>query len=435
VSAPPAGLTLPFVSEADPDTQQEGSLDPLGLAALADRLADEIAPEVTARMGRVRFATAIAVCSCVLEEPLELTAADGTPSYLAFEWLVVEAMVRRPPGSGTEAVPGIQKARRRLRGAGAHLGASSYLLVPKVFGFHGIYKRLARDLGLVDDALALLPRGEALVSTWEAEQGLPGFVRGTAGSVGGLFARKLRDEARRALDDGVVRLPVSSRYWSTIAAAFAPSDAGARERRQLWGWLTDDSRPLRRELLRLLAHDPDPARSERTTLERLRAEPLSADLRLRLKAIDHFEALVRCLDDVFQLIRVQTTQAGTTRIHEASLGNEPVVREAAERLPSRFAATAAALEPLDRSGELEGLLGVFAEPADASELVRRMLDRHDAVQRAKDKRSWFERDERDVAIRPIAQRHEAFAPRSEYLHPYRFRALSTFARDLRPPAA
>lgn len=91
------GLTLPFVSTADPDTNAEGGLDPLGLAGLADRLANEIAPEVTARMQRVRFVTAIAACSALLIEPADTLGPDGTPAYLAFEWLVVEAVVRRTP--------------------------------------------------------------------------------------------------------------------------------------------------------------------------------------------------------------------------------------------------------------------------------------------------------------------------------------------------
>lgn len=75
-----AGLTLPFVTVSDPDTLGEGSLDPLGLSRIAERLADEIAPEVTARMARIRFLTAIAACSQVLEGPVEIVGLDGTPA-------------------------------------------------------------------------------------------------------------------------------------------------------------------------------------------------------------------------------------------------------------------------------------------------------------------------------------------------------------------
>ena len=144
------GLTLPFVTAADPDRAGEGSLDPLGLARIAERLADELAPEVTARMSRARFVTAIAVGSHVLREPADWVGPDGTPAYLAFEWHVVEAFVRSRPETGTDAVPGIQKARARLRESRRHLHKNSYLQTPKVFGFHGVYKRLAKDLEIVE---------------------------------------------------------------------------------------------------------------------------------------------------------------------------------------------------------------------------------------------------------------------------------------------
>ena len=56
-----AGLTLPSLTASDPDVLQEGSLDPLGMGRLAGLLADELAPEVTARMSRIRFVTTTAV--------------------------------------------------------------------------------------------------------------------------------------------------------------------------------------------------------------------------------------------------------------------------------------------------------------------------------------------------------------------------------------
>src|SRR3954447_21591325 len=137
-----ADLTLPFVTAADPDRAGEGSLDPLGLARIADRLADELAPEVTARMSRPRFVTAMAVASHVLREPADILGVDGTPAFLAFEWHVVEAFVRSRPETGTDGVPGIRKANTQLREPRRHLHKDSYLETPKVFGFHGVYKRL-----------------------------------------------------------------------------------------------------------------------------------------------------------------------------------------------------------------------------------------------------------------------------------------------------
>ena len=60
------GLTLPALSEYDPPVAGEGSLDPMGLAAISDRLADQLAPGVRARMLRVRFVTAMAVGAVLL---------------------------------------------------------------------------------------------------------------------------------------------------------------------------------------------------------------------------------------------------------------------------------------------------------------------------------------------------------------------------------
>jgi hypothetical protein len=68
---------IPFLTEADPDNFGEGSLDPLGLASIADRLAEHIAPNVTARMIRIRFLTAIAACATFADELADQPAADN----------------------------------------------------------------------------------------------------------------------------------------------------------------------------------------------------------------------------------------------------------------------------------------------------------------------------------------------------------------------
>ena len=64
-------MLIPYRSESDPEVQGEGSIDPLGLATVADHLADWILPGITARMWRPRFLTAMVVASAVVE-PYEL---------------------------------------------------------------------------------------------------------------------------------------------------------------------------------------------------------------------------------------------------------------------------------------------------------------------------------------------------------------------------
>lgn len=426
------GLTLPFVTEPDPDRAGEGSLDPLGLARLAERLADELVPELTARMSRIRFVTAIAVASHALVEPADVLGPDGTPAYLAFEWHIVEAFVRSRPESGTQAVPGILKARTRLREPRRHLDAASYLETPKVFGFHGVYKRLAKDLGIVDDRLVLLGHGDELVETWERDQRLEGFSSKRAGTAGGRLAAVLSSEVRRTLEKGAVQLGHTSQWWRKISAALAPASAAAPERKRLWEWLTQPAHPVRRELATLVAVNREFEGTERDSVERLLTLKLSPDLRARLVAIGAFEAAVRPLDDGFRLLRSIASHRTPSAVAPKEAADHPKFAAVAATLPEALKTASEKLDAVGLAADLETSLGHLAEHLTREQLVEALLDRHDAVQAAKGKRSWFERDERGFAVRGIGRLDEAFVERAEYLHPYRLFALRSFARDLRP---
>jgi len=215
----PAGLRLPFLSEADPELAGEGSLDPLALAALADRLADLIAPGVTARMARIRFVTTIAVAAVALEDVSDVAEAAGIDAYLAFEWLLVEAHARQSklPQTALLRVPGTDKARAAI-GRGERLGLANYLKTPKVFGFHGIYKRLARSFGTVDSELHNGAAGEDLVAMWQREQGLPGFLEARPGTSGESLRRRIAGEVNAALGAGSVTTRPSQWIWTELVA-------------------------------------------------------------------------------------------------------------------------------------------------------------------------------------------------------------------------
>jgi hypothetical protein len=190
--------SLPFLTLPDPPVTGEGVLDPLGLATTGERLADWILPGMSARMNRPRFLTAIAVSAAVCEG-LQEVAADGvTPAYLVFEWLLVESFARAAERLDAQQTPGIEKARTCQR-ADVRMSARGYLKAPTVFGFHGVYRRLARDMGIVDEDI-LSERGYALLKTWEREQGLDGFL--DTGSAG-LGAANRRQLLRAAVSDGL----------------------------------------------------------------------------------------------------------------------------------------------------------------------------------------------------------------------------------------
>ena len=117
-------------------------------------------------MQRIRFLTAMAVGAFVTEGLEDDPRRRDASPYLIWEWLVVESLIRISGDDPTLwGVPGTQVTRRALDQHGS-LDARSYLKTPRIFGFHGVYKRLANHLGIVDVHLGLGPNAEPLVDAW-----------------------------------------------------------------------------------------------------------------------------------------------------------------------------------------------------------------------------------------------------------------------------
>jgi hypothetical protein len=425
------GLTLPFLTEADPEQAGEGSLDPLGLVPVADRLADTIAPGVTARMTRIRFVTAIAIGAVVTESLSDVMAADGvSPAYLAYEWLVVEALARDKylPPSATMRVPGIEKARSVVVRK-AHMDSRSYLKVPKVFGFHGIYKRLARDVEVVDDHLLLGSAGDRLVRLWEEEQELSGFSDRVAGTPGGLLARNIESAVRDGLTHAGVRLSLSSHLWSKVVAALRPDGALPKERDLLFELLTDPVSPVRRELI-LGIHALRRDGSEPEILRALR-KGASPALAARLDAIDAYERVAELLMACLNTLRRVSTARGTSPVSPKELESNPILLQAVDELAP---ALTDAYERLERLGDLVAqavlVLGEFEGVVRPTDLTEALLLRHEEVQDAKGKRPWFERTARGFVVRPLFRTGDDPTIERRYVHPYRVTALRSFLSDL-----
>lgn len=159
-------MTFPFLTSYDPPGTSEGTLDPLGLYQIADQLAMQLVPAVRERMQRIRFLTAMAVGALVTERLDDDPRQRDASPYLIWEWLVVEALMREMGDDpNIWGVPGTLVARRAL-GQHGYLDARSYLKTPRVFGFHGVYKRRATHLGIVDVHLGPGPNAEGLVDAW-----------------------------------------------------------------------------------------------------------------------------------------------------------------------------------------------------------------------------------------------------------------------------
>jgi hypothetical protein len=432
-----AGVSLPFLTDLDPDESREGSLDPMGLAPLADRLADLIAPDVTARMSRVRFITAIAVGATVTAGMQDLIAADGvTPAYIAFEWHLVEALARQRDlqASATLGVPGIGKARSMLAlGPGRHLDSHSYLKGPRVFGFTGVYKRLARALGIVTPEIVLLERGDTIARIWEQESGLEGFTEQRSGTAGGNLARSLVREVQRALFEGSVRLKPRSPVWGKLAAGLRPDRAGVRERTKMRAWLQDSEQPVRTELTERIATERRHSTGDRSDADLLRAVAphASPELAIRIGAIEAYERAAQLLYAGFQGLLYVSTGYGTAPVAVDRAGEHPLFERIALALPSALRQASEQLEPLGLSQILEETFATFDAIDSPTSLVDALLEHHVWVQRAKGRLPWLAIDGLGFRVRRFDYRRTDEPAISDgYIHPYRARSLNSFLADL-----
>jgi len=433
------GASLPFLTLPDPLTTGEGALDPLGLSMVGDRLADQILPGLRARMSRPRFLTAIAVSAAVCDGMEDRLAADGiTPDYLVFEWLVVEAFVREGDRDKTLRTPGTQKAQD-VRDSGERMSARTYLKTPTVFGFHGIYKPLARNLGIVDDELRLSDRGYELLKIWQTEQGLEGFLDSAAGDGPG---RAIRGMLRAAVDEGL-SVGYTSRSggwqgWSVLARHLPPADAGPKEAAYLLHVLRDPEAAPRGELFELLGVvGPGSDATEQDVTRTVLMPKASRELAARLKAIVAYEQVCGVLEEAFDWIRYLSTHSRDRPIAPETFAHDGRGTELAAELPRKIGAADQALSdaPLNVQQMFAQLTKAFDGVRDAQGLFEAILARHQDVQQAKPpegKRSWFERDAGGATFVRVPYRVTE-RPESEHVwnRPYRISAALSFLDDLK----
>ena len=131
-----------------------------------------------------------------------IAADEVSEPWQVFEWYLVEGMVRATDERNLlRGLPGQDKATGAIKD-GVPLSAKRYLKTPTVFGFHGVYRALARDIE-VERADRLGETGFALLTTWEKEQGLDGFS-GSGDGPGRAVRRRLIDAIQSGLERGYV---------------------------------------------------------------------------------------------------------------------------------------------------------------------------------------------------------------------------------------
>lgn len=430
------GVSLPFLTAYDPPGTSEGSIDPMGLYQIAEQMAVVLVPAVRERMLRVRFLSAMAVGALVTE------GLDGDPKqpesapYLAWEWLVVESLIRaQEKDENLWGVPGTRVTRNALKSHG-YLDARSYLKTARIFGIFGVYKRLAHELGIVDVHLAPGPRAEALADAWARGQGLGGLRA----------ARPLLAEWTRAVQRGLAERPPRTRpgwtaeRWSELAASFAPKRAKAPEKQFLRKLLlADGDRRLGAlpGIWELQNEFNGEGYDERRLHELLRKK--EPGLGALLTAIGEYERFARALQDGFDLIRSAASSPNASGFHVPEVASDRAFETTVRKLHARFASAYRALGEIGGGASgVQALLSqrfrAFAEPMDPAACALAICEHHEQVQRGKSlegKRPWFDRLAADRIHLRHAYRIELPVPRPRaFVHGYRGWPIRRFHGDL-----
>lgn len=426
-----AGLTLPELSEYDPPVAGEGSIDPMGLAAISDRLADRLVPGVRARMLRIRFVTAMAVGSFACETLADELPSDGvTTAAIAFEWLTVEGFARRLPANlMPPGVPGSLKGRTVVSRQ-ERLSARTYLKGPSVFGFNGVYKPFAVDAHVVGSDLEPGPRCAELVRAWEHDQGFPGFTDAIPDTDGGRLRTNIRDQVRNALREGRCTTNPGSWLFGQLANSLNPDHAGRRERQVLRALVTDQGHQTRAELaLRLDAVGGD--LTEAGMLAAIRPA-CSAGLGVIVDAIVAYEQFAARVDAVFRTLVAVSHSMGAHPLTPAHVQHHEMIVRCARELPEHYRVAVDRMTAIDAAAGVEAVLGEFAILRSPADLVELAFEHHDRIQAQKPpngKRPWFEPLRHGWVVRGPYSKADQLELGPWFVHPVRVAALRRFLED------
>ncbi|MBI4833110.1 MAG: hypothetical protein HY801_16460 [Candidatus Lindowbacteria bacterium] len=426
----------PLLTERDDAESGEGGIDPLGTEPLADALAVKLAPGVRERQQHPRFLTAMAVSLEICRDFDEDTlAADGVSApWIVFEWYLVEGLVRSTDASERLGLPGSLKATR-ARDDGVPLSARRYLKT--IFGFHGVYRQLARTLGIEDNG-RLDDNGFELLSVWAVEQGLAGFA-GTGDGPGQAVRTQLEDAVRAGLESGTTKRSGGWSGWEFFRKHLAPYRAGEREARFITTALLNDPKGFRHDVMEFLISAKGRRVWEATNSEREfhRALRVTAqeEFCCLLDAIDGFESFSRLCQDAFQDCLFEMTRQHGQKTSLASLAALRSVQLASKQVPKLFGEVITRLEAVGEDVRFSETFAGLAERGSAKEWVERLIKHHLKTQKRKPpngKNPWFEQFEKDgsLIIRPGYRTEEPGTHDDRYVHLYRTRSLWQFARDL-----
>ena len=422
---------LPRLSAYDPGAVGEGGLDPLGLASVADRIANLLAPGLRARMSLPRFVTASAVGAIASQSLRELTGDQGNTTVdIAFEWLVVEGMVRHPGQARTEGLPGSQKASR-AKAAGQRLSRRTYLNGPRVFGFTGVYRPFSRDVRVLTEEDSPGENSARLVSAWERDFKLPGFVDGVSGTEGGKLRKAIADACEQSLKQEKCAAPANGQLLQDLSKYLAPREAKLNERRVLRELIVTGEHEVRNELAaKLVGNLPAVGIPQREMALQL-LPGASKPVKQALQASIDFEDAATALDNVFRRFLAHASQHHGAQISTSEALKSPGLAELAPKiggLVRKALESAERADPVLRQ-DMARSFELFQSGMGPAQFFDVLVERHEQVQADKKKLSWLDQLDKKWVVR-IPYRNQSIDLKDEiWTHPMRLVTLAKFLAE------
>jgi len=384
----------PFLTACDPSDLPGGSIDPLGFERGYLFLADKILPGLTNVANRPRYFSMLATAIVIADN--NGSASHRSKPRERYQWRLqlatrLERLWTLANVLATENNPdetfdlsglrGVRYVRARtafLRERGATEATADFRLLSRqvAYGAVGIYGSVADGLRMLDrDTLAPTPDlGVRLGEAFLEETTMPSSIR------------------QAVALDRAVRISDLSR-WGERAHMSMPTRQ--RERRCFWDAL--ELHAIRWRTAQLLAQHP--AREGESELERLARigrtlnngvhEP---DLAEGIRAIVAYERCYRLVLLAFTRMLWSCQTQAPFWIERSTLSADNVLEKVREEVRHAVAEFTSALDEseteafrtdLSRLDDVRRFLSSAAEQDDVPTLVKTLLDRHSAVQRAK----------------------------------------------------
>ncbi len=458
---------LPQSTPYDPAEDPPGSVDPLGTVTGAEQLAEVLLPGLTARMWRLRLLTLAALAAQVARRLAQGRDDRFLDARLAFERLFVSAVARQEHNddswrNASRRLPGINRARQALHSGDQPLEQANFLKGQAVNGPYGVIARLAKHIGLVDDAGELGRPGTELLLAWAQDQGLQGLLDEEGQSEGAKWLKKLVRQVADCLDEPR-KWPKYRFGWEDLAQRLRLDDLGTRERKIIHQFVSQDPLGLRPRILdrlaepnilglfRQLLQDSYGAAEQAVIARGLGQRPAQMEdeveraLYATAELIDGYESVSVLMEAVFRGLLW-----GLTRHHgqadRSSVVSEPVLQPMIEKARAvigreamRFQRALQAFEqaplvakrgPVDIDRMHTLLDNALAASHDRDTCVTSIMERHRSVQKEKHKSVWIEEDRMWMLMPGFGDIRDEPAWHDYYLHSFRISNAYSMLADL-----